>query len=200
MSTVGEFDVDAIEDTDNLNQKMQIRAVNDARSKVRQVRNRAQEQIASAEPRSRPRVQQGGQRVYLQVAKSYALELAPLIAEHDEELWAETALLNGEISYTRSGGDDGKEIVGVEPDQYAVTIEGVEEWLATEFPLTAQFAVTYRDTAKGEEPVRRPQSWSPSFSQIDMVVLQLDNSRKDLGLFLEGPDEVPDESDEPFSP
>lgn len=187
---------DPVEDTDNLNQKMQIRAINDARSKVRTVRNNAQEQIASAQGTSQnARAQSGGQRVYLEVVKSYALELAPLVAEHNQELWDETTLLAGEWTYQPSEED--KEIVGVEPESVGLQVDGLREFLQTEFPVTARFQVRYRDTAKGDEPELRQQSWLPSFSQTDVVVLQLDDARKSLGLFLEGPDEVGVESDEP---
>lgn len=187
---------DPVEDTDNLNQKMQIRAINEARSKVRQVRNNAQEQIASAQNTSQnARAQSGGQRVYLEVVKSYALELAPLVHEHNGELWKQTTLLEGEWSYQPSEED--KAVVGIEPEMVALEISGLKEFLLTEFPVTARFQVGFRDTAKGDEPVTRRQSWLPSFSQTDAVVLELDNARKSLGLFLEGPDEVGVESDEP---
>ena len=194
-SVAGVSEFDKIEDTDNLNQKMQIRAVNEARSKVRQVRNRAQEQIASAGSRQ-SYAMSGGQRVYLQVVKSYALELAPLVAEHDEKLWQSKTLLSGEWTYR--GRNEDKEIVDVHPEGVQLKINGLLEFLTTEFPAKAQFEVSFRDTAKGDAPETRVESWSPSFSQIDMIVLQLDQSRKSLGLFLEGLDEIPDESEEPF--
>lgn len=187
---------DPVEDTDNLNQKMQIRAINEARSKVRTVRNNAQEQIASAQGTAQnSRAQSGGQRVYLEVVKSYALELAPLVAEHNRDLWENTTLLTGEWTYQPSEED--KEIVGIEPESVALQIDGLRNFLQTEFPVTAPFKVRFRDTAKGDEPVPRQQSWLPSFSQTDVVVLQLDDARKSLGLFLEGPDEIGVESDEP---
>lgn len=188
-------DWDPVEDTDNLNQKMQIRAINQARSKVRTVRNRAQEQIASAQGQQAARAQSGGQRVYLEVAKAYALELAPLISEHNPELWESTRLLAGEWAYRPSIDD--KEVLGISPESVSVEISGLKQFLKTEFPVTAVFQVRYRDTAKGDEPERRTQSWMPTFSEVDIVVLQLDEARKSLGLFLEGPEEVGVESDEP---
>jgi hypothetical protein len=187
---------DPVEDTDNLNQKMQIRAINEARSKVRTVRNNAQEQIASAQGGSQnARAQAGGRRVYLEVVKSYALELAPLVYEHNTELWTQTKLLEGAWTYQPSEED--KEVVGIEPETVGVTVKGLSEFLQTEFPVTARFEVRFRDTAKGDEPEVRQESWLPSFSQTDIVLLQLDEARKSLGLFLEGPDEVGVESDEP---
>jgi len=188
---------DPVEDTDNLNQKMQIRAINDARSKVRTVRNNAQEQIASAQGGSQnARAKAGGRRVYLEVVKSYALELAPLVAEYNHELWSDTTLIVGEWAYQPSEED--KEIVGIEPQTAGLEVNGLVEFLQTEFPVTAQFKVRFRDTAKGDDPKPRTQSWVPSFSQTDIVVLQLDDARKSLGLFLEGPDEHGGESDGNF--
>lgn len=195
MSSDFGTDFDPVEDTDNLNQKMQIRAINQARSKVRTVRNNAQEQIASANSSQGGRAERGGRRVYLEVVKAYALELAPLIAEHNQELWTQTPLMSGEWTYQPS--DEDKEIIGIEPETASLTIEGLQEFLSREFPISARFDVRYRDTAKGDEPVPRIQRWQPAFSQVDLVVLQLDDARKDLGIYLEGPEEVGVESDEP---
>jgi len=183
-----EPDWQAVEDTDNLNQKMQIRGINQARSKVRDVRNRAQEQIASANVSQRSRVARGGRTIYLQVVKSYALEFSPLIQTHDDDLWSKEKLL--ESKWFHSPPDSDKQVVDIDPEGRQVQITGLVEFLATEFPIKSSYTVTFEDSASGETADEFTSTWTPSFAEIDSILFRLDRSRTRLGLYLEGPNEI----------
>ena len=176
-----------VEDTDNLNQKMQIRSINQARQKVRDVRNTAQEQIASASAATLSKAERGGSQVYLQVVKAYALEFAPLVAQHDEKLWSEETILKG--AWENPEPDTKLEVLDVDPEAAAVEITGIAQFLSTQFPVSARYQVTLRDSGSGEKTVTRQSTWVPTFAEIDSVLLALDQSRSRLGLYLEGPDE-----------
>lgn len=182
---------DAVDDVDNLNQRLQIRSINEARSKARDVRNRAQEQIASATKSEAPRARHGGERVYLEVVKAYALELAPLIAAHNDGLdglWSDSTLMAGTWRHTPQ--QDNREIMDVEPEAAGVEIDGIRGLIQTDFPVTSRFEVTYRDSGSGSDTVTQQDSWLPSFSETDAVLVELDNARRKLGIYLEGPDEI----------
>ncbi len=181
-------DWQAVEDTDNLNQKMQIRGINQAREKVRNVRNRAQEQIASADVSQRSRVARGGRRIYLEVVKSYALEFSPLIQNHDEDLWSEEKLL--ESRWTHSPPESDKKIVDIDPGGRKLEITGLVEFLATEFPIRSNYTVTFEDSASGQRTEKLTSTWVPTFGEIDSILFRIDRSRPRLGLYLEGPSEI----------
>jgi len=53
-----------------------------------------------------------------------------------------------------------------------------------------RFEVTYRDSGSGSDTVTQQDSWLPSFSETDAVLVELDNARRKLGIYLEGPDEI----------
>ncbi len=188
-------DSEQIEDTDNLNQKMQIREINNARSRVRSVRNNAQEQINSAPRQQASDVRQRGARVYLEVVKSYAMELAPLIRDKTPHLWKEEQLLDVEIYHTPQHE---KDVVDIRPTPASTTVVGIKGLLETEFPIRAAFDVTYADTASGEQTVPEMGEFTPSFSEIDMIVMEIDRARQKFNLYLTGPDEIGVESDQPY--
>lgn len=188
-------EADQIEDTDNLNQKMQIREINNARSRVRSVRNSAHEQINSAHRKKESTVREKGCRVYLEVVKSYAMELAPLIKNKTSELWDQKELFDVEIFHTPKRN---KDVVDISPNPASATVTGIKGLLETEFPIRASFEVTYSDTAAGDRSMTEIGDYTPSFSEIDMVVMEIDRARQQFGLYLTGPDEIGVESPEPY--
>jgi len=188
-------EAEQIEDTDNLNQKMQIREINNARSRVRSVRNNAHEQINSAPPQQSAAVRDRGCRVYLEVVKSYAMELAPLIRNKTPELWSEDELLDVEINHKPKRQ---KDVVDINPITASTTVTGIRGLLRTEFPIKARFDVEYSDSASGSQTYHEIGEWTPSFSEIDMIVMQIDQARQKLNLYLTGPDEIGVESEEAY--
>jgi hypothetical protein len=190
-----DFEHETVADSDNLNQKLQIKSVNSARERVRTVRNTAHEQIASATPGSKSAARSGGRRVYLEVVKSYALELAPLISEHKTELWENENLLTGEWSYDTA--QEEKRVVEIEPGMVSIEVNGIHELLKTEFPVPARFELTLRDSVQDQTKIVS-ESWQPSFSEIDEIVYELDCSRQSCNLYLESPDESGYKSDKAY--
>lgn len=175
---------------------MQIRSVNNAREKVRKVRNNAKEQYASAKKgKMREFAGERGAQMYVDVVKSYALEFAPMINYQEMDLWDETELMRSSVTFTP---DPDKEVTEIEPEVQVVTVKGLHEFLTVEFPVKVPFEVSYRDTARGEVPQRALENWTPSFSQTDMVLMQLDNARRELGLYFKQPDSVRDSTDGGF--
>jgi len=187
-------DVKPVEDTNNLNQTLQIRQINNARNKAREVRNRAQEQIASADGSELARARHGGRQVYLQVVKSYALELAPLIAEHNQDLWNGETLVATERQHTASKKH--AKVIDIQPEAVPIEVVGVKDLIMTEFPVRTTFEVTYRESGSREQAETQSSAWVPNFAETDAILVNLDNARKQLGIYLEGPDEVGVESDE----
>lgn len=188
-------DFSRIDDTDDLNQKMMIRSVNNAREKVREVRNTAREQYASAQGAGeRSRAASRGAQVYLDVVKSYALEFAPLVAMDGLEMWDRTVLMEGEIEpdFAPKHG----EVVDVTPDKREFKIVGLRDLMKTDLPVTAEFEVTTRQKGARDETEVKTVEWSPNVSQVDLVLIQLDKARSDLGLHFESPDSVRDRSEE----
>jgi len=186
---------DLIEDTDKLNQKMQIRNINEQQSKVASVRNEAHKQINSVSPQKSNSVRRRGCRVYLEVLKTYIMQMSAEIRNKTPELWEKKELLEVEIYHTPKRE---KDLVGIQPNPASKTVVGIKGLLETEFPIRKRFDVTYSDTSSGEETFVEIGEYTPAFSEIDNILIDVEQARKKFNLGLNEPEEIGVESEQAY--
>lgn len=198
MSTgEAEFDVpNEVKDPGDLNQREQIRQLNSARSDVRDVRNKVSEAVVTGRIGLRK-----ANTAYRQVISSYIMQLAPYLRSEkyggDSGLWGEEDL--GVVDIPAPAPDDlDVDAEYVKPERYQVPIEGVKSVLQMPSPIRLEFEVKMRDELEGSAKHTTTKRAEIDQKTLDEIVIRLDEFRLDVGLGLQLPDEIEDESDSPF--
>lgn len=141
--------------------------------------------------------------MYTEAAKNYALSVASLLQSDqygDPELWQDADVLKATVTWQEAllqqRNDDkilditpDSEPDVVDPEEASVRIEGVSEFLRTDFPREASFAWLWK-TPTG--PIEKSETVNivPKFSDIDGLVFLIDNWRRKNNLGVRHPDET----------
>lgn len=177
-TTVPPFD--EIDDPNGLNQRQQIRQLNNARADIREIRTKVNRNDSTLTDRGTKSFV-----VYFDAVKAYAQLLAPLIRQHDRELWEDTTLLPFGIEHPKpEKAPEGLEV-------FSYSIDGVQELLKTQFPKDIQ--VPLEDGESTTMTITGPKC-----SLTEKALQELDNFRYSVGLGLSVPDEIGDEDDGAF--
>lgn len=187
---------DEVEDPGELNQREQIRQLNSAREDVRDVRNRVIEKSVTGSIS-----RQKANTAYRQVISSFVMQLAPYLRSEkyggDTELWEEEEFGPVAIDPPSADNVDG-DVEAFEPAKYMVEIEGIKDLLTLPSPMQVDFRAQTSDELSGEATRTVSKIAEIDRKTLDEIVIRLDEFRVDVGLGLKFPDEIVDESDEPF--